>query len=271
MLDLVSMMVSTLAGSDQVGKEDGFHSNSSFSGPLGLAVTKQGLLAVADNLSSLIRTVNVSSGQVETLAGNKSFYGYRDETGSMALFANPCGMAVTSSGLLLVTDAFSNRIRAVDPVSRTVSTIAGSGKLAFTRYGVFEDGVGVKASFYIPGGIAMVADDVAVIADEYNHRIRLLNTTSRRVTTLAGDGTYYWYDAASGDKASFYIPVDVAFAKSTGILYVADSGNNAIRSINMTTTEVKTVAGDALSTSFYQDGYGSLAFFNGPCGLAIVP
>lgn len=78
--------------------------------------------------------------------------------------------------------------------------------------------MGLIASFCTPGGIAMVADDLAVIADEYNNRIRLLNITSRQVTTLAGDGTSYWFDGASGAQASFNIPVDVAFAKSTGTL-----------------------------------------------------
>ena len=64
----------------------------------------------------------------------------------------------------------------------TVSTLAGSGTSGFA------DGSGATANFHFPYDVAVKSNDVVVVADTFNHRIRLV-ATDGTVTTLAGSGT----------------------------------------------------------------------------------
>ena len=83
------------------------------------------------------------------------------------------------------------------------------------------------------------------------------------VTTLASrtegfvDGT--------GAGARFNTPSGVA-VDDTGVVYVADTGNHAIRRVDPA-GRVTTVAGDGVAG--WRDGPGRLARFNGPIGVAL--
>ena len=84
------------------------------------------------------------------------------------------------------------------------------------------------------------------------------------VTTVAGDGTAGFVDGP-GASARFDNPQGIA-VDSSGMIYVADTGNNRIRRIAVDGT-VATLAGG--NTSGFQDGAGSQARFNAPRGVAL--
>ena len=71
-----------------------------------------------------------------------------------------------ATGHLLVADKYNHRIRAVDPRSGAVSTLAGSGAEGA------DDGDAAAASFYRPCGIAVDAQGGILVADSYNHLVR---------------------------------------------------------------------------------------------------
>ena len=70
---------------------------------------------------------------------------------------------------------------------------------------------------------------------------------------------------ASGREARFDSPSGLAI-DAQGVLYVADTGNNAIRRITPD-GQVTTLAGDGNPGD--QDGVGAAARFNGPIGVAV--
>ena len=178
-----------------------------------------------------------------------------------ASFSYPAGVAVIpSSGVIVVADQYSHRIRLVTPLG-VVTTLAGSGSIAFA------DGTGTGASFNYPAAVAMIpsSGDI-VVSDTNNHRIRLV-TPGGVVTTLAGSGTAQFADG-TGPAASFYFPYGVAVT-STGVIVVADTGNNRIRLVNPTSGVVTTLAGN--DTGTFADGTGAAARFNGPNGVAVIP
>ncbi len=141
--------------------------------------------------------------------------------------------------------------------SAVVTVLAGDG-VAEAR-----DGEAHRARFSDPFGVAVTGDGTVYVADGVgSHRIRVL-TPDGRVTTLAG-GERGFRDGA-GSAAQFDTPSAIAIA-ADGSLYVADTGNNAIRRITRDGV-VSTVAGDG--TAGLSDGPARDARFNGPVGLAV--
>ena len=191
-----------------------------------------------------------------TLAGAASI-GSADGVSIAAKFAYPEGLAVDSSGKLYVADTDNCTIRQVVPLG-LVSTIAGSaGQTGSTN------GLGSAARFTYPNGVTVGPDGTLYVADSNNNQIR--TSIAGAVTTLAGSGIAGYADG-SGTTTQFHAPNSLA-VDAAGNVYVADSGNNAIRKITSGGT-VTTLAGLA-GTGGSADGSGSAARFNFPTGIAI--
>jgi hypothetical protein len=79
-------------------------------------------------------------------------------------------------------------------------------------------------------------NDKLLIADTYNHRIKLLDPGRRSVNAFAGSGKPGQTDGA---HPSFYEPGGLSIAN--GKLYVADTNNHAIRVVDLKTKETKTL------------------------------
>ena len=108
-------VVTTLAGSGQIGATDGAGSSASFSRPGGLAVDSDGTIYVADTGNSLLRRIT-PAGVVSTIAGQPGVLGAQNGIGTAATFKQPYGVTVDAAGNLYVADTFGNLIRKVTPV-----------------------------------------------------------------------------------------------------------------------------------------------------------
>jgi DNA-binding beta-propeller fold protein YncE len=150
-----------------------------------------------------------------------------------AAFAQPSGLAL-SDGVLYVADAESNIIRAIDlPPANDVRTLVGGDLFEFGDV----DGKGDDVRLQHPLGVA-VHDGRVVIADTYNHKIKLLDPAKRKVWTLAGTGVPGHRDG-SGRRAQFYEPGGVAVVGDT--IFVADTNNHAIRAVSAKTGQTRTI------------------------------
>ena len=218
---------------------------------------------------------------VATLAGGGSaggyLPGYVDGAGSAALFRSPAGAAVDRNGtVLFVADSANNLIRAVAISSAAVSTLAGGGSAGGTAAG-FSDGAGSAAKFNSPAGAALdESGGVLYIADSSNNLIRIVAVSSRAVTTLAGGGgpaaTAAGYLNGVGSAAMFNSPSDLAVDSAGGIVYVADTLNNLIRAIALSSRSLTTVVGGGgiSGTAFgYADGVGTAVKFYNPSGIVV--
>gem|GEM_PF-2593604 len=106
--------ISTLAGSDSLGNNDGAGAKASFGGPMVICTDPDGNIYVADINNNLIREVS-ANGLVTTIAGDGK-QGYKDGTGKNAEFYAPSGIAFTTSGdnnVLYVSDFYNNVIRRI--------------------------------------------------------------------------------------------------------------------------------------------------------------
>ena len=124
-------------------------------------------------------------------------------------------------------------------------------------------GAGERTRFEDPFGIAARTDGTIFVSDGLDTpRVRALFPNGR-VADLAGGAP--GFADGPGKTARFQTISGLALAPD-GTLYVADTGNNAIRRI-APDGQVTTVAGDGVAG--YQDGPAKQARFNGPIGIAV--
>lgn len=212
-------VVTTFAGSGALGSTDGIGTEAKFNLPTKVNVDINGNVYVADKSNHKIRKIT-PAGVVTTIAG-MGIAGMWDDTGSLAAFNTPNGVAVDASGNVYVSDANNGRIRKITPAGE-VSTFAGSGILATT------DGIGSAASFHYPQGVAVDVSGNVYVCDPYNGKIRKI-TPARVVTTLAGSAATGSTDGLVS-SASFNFPSGLV-VDANGNVYVADRSNNKIRKI----------------------------------------
>jgi len=239
--------VTTLAGS-VAGYQDGTGTSAMFDNPMGIALDATGNLYVTDTFNNRIRKIT-PAGTVTTLAGSTA--GYRDGTGTSAMFDSPYGIAVDANGNIYVADY--NIIRKITPTG-TVSTLAGSTA-------GYKDGMGSSAMFDSPAGIAVDANGYIYVADAINTKIRKITPTGT-VSTLAGSTP--GYKDGMGSSAMFDSPNGLIVDKD-GNVFVTDLVKNVIRKITPA-GEVSTIAG---STSGFKDGTVGTAQFSGPSAITL--
>jgi sugar lactone lactonase YvrE len=220
----------------------------------GVAVDRSGNVFVADTKANRIRMTS-PGGAVSTLAGSSSGYGFLDGTGSAAQFRGPTGLAVDNTGNVFVADTGNQAVRKITPAA-LVSTLAGSGSIGR------GDGTGTAARFRSPQGVAVDASGNVFVADTGNSAIRRVSVDGA-VSTLAGSSFVGFLDG-TGASARFRNPTSVA-VDSNGNVFVADSGNNAIRKITPSGV-VSTFAGGSYG---FVDGAGTAASFASPVGVAV--
>jgi len=190
---------------------------------------------------------------VSTLAGSSA--GFADGAAAAAKFDLPSGLAVDTNGNIYVADTQNHRIRKIAP-DGTTSTLAGSGIAGYA------DGTGAAAQFDHPVGLAINGTGVLFVTDSANHRIRAI-TPAGVVTTYSGLGTPGFTDGIA-TAARFSSPAGLAI-DSSGLLYVADTGNNRIRKVALDGS-VSTLAGSGAAGS--ANGAAAVAEFNAPAGIA---
>jgi sugar lactone lactonase YvrE len=236
---------------DTTGAAD---SLASFNEPTGLALDAAGNIYVADYGNNLIRKIS-TTGMVTTLAGNGT-QGALDNTGILASFNGPTGVAVDAAGNVYVADNNNNRIRKITAAG-LVTTLAGSDSVGAIN------GLDTAASFFGPSGVAVDASGNVIVADAGNNLIRMV-TPAGLVTTLAGSTNTGSTNGALL-SASFNNPSGVALDGSRNI-YVTDLLNNLIREVSPGTGMVSTLAGSDTTASI--NGIGTAAGFYFPNSLA---
>jgi sugar lactone lactonase YvrE len=240
-VDLATRDATTFAGAPgPPGHVDAVGTAARFNTPLALAFDGARTLYVVDRLTQLLRTVDVETAQVGTLAMLGDF---------------PIGLAADTKTVYV---AFASNVVAFDAATGARTLVAGS-----TNESGFADGGGTQARFDHATGLALVAGTLYV-TDGNNHVVRAIDLESGEVTTVEGALSP---GAADGQRtfARFDVPVGVA-SDDAGTVYVADSSNHTIRAIAPDGT-VTTLAGLAGAPG-RSDGVGAAARFNHPSGLA---
>ena len=200
-----------------------------------------------------------------TLAGTPQSMGSSDGSGPEAGFNWAEGVAVDATGNLFIADQNNFTVRKMTPTG-DVTTLAGFAGTSGT-----DDGTGTNARFSQLGALALDRAGNVFVADTDNQTIRKVTPvgTNWVVTTIAGQAGFYGTNDGMNNQAQFHYPNGVV-VDSNGVVYVGDSQNGTIRQLTPVGTNwvVTTPAGQP-NRQGTNDGIGSQAFFQYPCGLAL--
>lgn len=216
--------VTSIAGGPTAGSTDGTDSTALFNAPQGIAIDSSGNLYIADTGNNTIRTINILTGEVTTLAGSAGTSGFLDGTGTTATFNGPTGIAIDSDGNLYVTDTGNHEIRKITNPGAAVTTVAGNPTNSTPA-----DGSPTTAAFSSPVGITIDASGNVYIIDSGSNLINMIVTyvsgtslpvtapsspTGVFVTSADGSVCIHWnFPAETGGLAIIgyeitYIPID---------------------------------------------------------------
>ena len=204
----------------------------------GMAISGAGIAA-----GTKITSVGIASLTLDTPAmgsASSSALTLCEGDSTSAQFNAPIGVGFDNSGNLLVADRDNHRIRRIDPVSVTVSTLAGSGVSGYA------DGTGLVAQFKSPVAVAVDAQNNCYVSDEADNRIRRVSIPGAVVTTVIGTGVAGY---ANGNiaVAQFKSPAGL-LVDGNGNLVVADTQNHAVRRVIVKPITVSALAGSSNTT-----------------------
>jgi len=187
-IDALTGIITTIVGSGPTGPGPG-----SFGGDGGIATDAllynpqdiirgvDGGLLITDMSNNRIRRVDAVTGVITTIAGagpsGEAGGGFSGDGGTAvdAKLFFPTALALDANGNILFSDQYNHRVRKVDAVTGVITTVVGSGPTGIGAGSFGGDG-GDPALALVnqPNGIAIDALGRLFIADQVNHRIRMV-------------------------------------------------------------------------------------------------
>ena len=184
-------------------------------------------LYLADLDNHRIRSVNLKTGIVTTVAGNgEKGVPLDGAEATQAPLVDPRAVAVDSQGALYILERSGHALRVVDRDGK-IRTVAGTGHKGLDG----DSGEALRASFNEPKHLCIDGSDNVIIADTDNHVIRKYLPKENRIVRVAGSGKS-GAGGVGGPASAVELnqPHGIHVDKS-GALYIADSLNNRVLKI----------------------------------------
>ena len=223
-------------GNGRQGHIDGPASQAEFDAPQGLAVEK-GSLYVADTMGEYIRRINLKTGTVSTVLGNghEVYDTTGGGTGTQQGINSPWDLAVRGNTLYIAM-AGEHQIWKMNLQTHQAVALAGTGEEGL------QNGPAGQALLAQPSGLALDGH-ILYFADSENSAVRSLNLKTMKIFTIIGHGLFDFGDKNGGPNTAL-LQHDLGVAILGGNILVADTYNDKLRLINVTTRRVSTYAGD---------------------------
>lgn len=225
--------------------------------PFGLDFLPDGSIVVAEYGTHQIMRID-KAGKVSVLAGSGE-KGLVDGPAEKARFNAPHNVAVAKDGTVYVADTLNHVVRRIDPKTRAVSTIAGTGKKGFSGDG----GPAKEAAFNETYHVVLDREQKHLyVADLGNKRVRQIDVATGIVDRFAGHGNPgIPVDGSTAKEAPLVDPRACAI-DSKGRLYILERGGNALRVVE--DGKIRTVAGTGKPGAEGDGGRALRATFKGP-------
>ncbi|MBL8228850.1 MAG: hypothetical protein JNL98_10250 [Bryobacterales bacterium] len=218
-----SYVVDTFAGGESA-PQGGTAAGTALEDPKGIAVDSAGNVYFSETGRNRVGRIS-PSGEVRYIAGTGRA-GFSGDGGPAveAELNAPYGLAVDRTGNLYIADLGNARIRMAGTDGR-IRTVAGGGTFRVPASGV----AALEAALRAPRNLAIDNAGTVFISDFEDHRVLRLSPAGR-VFVYAGTGTRGAVTEGAALNATFAAPAGLAVDRF-GAVYVADSGNHAIRKI----------------------------------------
>jgi len=133
-------------------------------------------------------------------------------------------------------------VASIGNAATSVTTLIGTGQAGYSETQVNN-----------PYGLVIGPDGALYFCDLDNQRIRRLDVATKRLTTIAGNGTRgYEGDGGPAIQAALNMPHELRFDRN-GDLYIAERDNHVIRKVERRSGTITTVAGTGVA-GFSGDG-----------------
>ncbi len=224
--------------------------------PLGLAIAGDGTLYIADRGNARVLAV-ASSGALDVVID------HRDRREEPRL-RTPEGLALDGAGGLLITDPGSHSVWRLEIANGALELVAGTG----ARGAAPDTAIAIEADLNEPAGIAIAPDGRIYFSERAGQRLSRIDADGILVriagTGLPGPGG----DGGAAREAELDAPLGLALFGST--LYVADSGNERVRAIDLQTGVIITVAGAGVAGFGGDGGPATDALLDTPAAVAVA-
>jgi trimeric autotransporter adhesin len=240
-------------------------------------ITKGAMAALIVSLGTVAAGTGValadSGNNITTVAGTKGSAGYSGD-GGVAVKAQlniPTGVSEDLTGAIYIGDSANNVVRKVvspdKPGSDIITTVAGNAKC---KTNVGDGNAATNASLCAPTGTAVDSSGNIYIADTGHNRIREVVKSTRKIMTVAGNGTCSSSlgDGGTATSASLCVPTGVAVNASGTLLFISDTGHNGVRVVGPAGT-INRYAGTGSCGFTGDNGSATSAKICAPSGLGL--
>jgi sugar lactone lactonase YvrE len=275
-------------GSAGYGGDKSVATSATLKAPRAVATDTGGNVYIADTGNNVIRKVN-AAGIITTYAGTgTASYTGDNGPGTSATFSAPSGITADALGQIYVADTGNNRIRQIS-VNGYVTTLAGGASTICTANTDAQgDGCSaIQTIFSAPSGLAYDSTGNSIYVADTGHnnirRIGLSNAialsgtsttvTFNPVTLIAGTGTAGASLSSSGLATASELngPTGVSIDAADNV-YIADTGNAAIRLVNSAMGTISTIVGINTSAGTGTvPGSGIAAQLTTPASVTVSP
>jgi DNA-binding beta-propeller fold protein YncE len=229
-IDAANGGITTLAGTGEpaYSGDGGQAARAGLAEPNGLALdADERQLYIADVADHRVRVVDLSSGTIATFGGTGApEHGGDDGPAGEARIFGARAVKLGPDGTVYVLERQGSSLRAVDPATGIITTIAGT-----TGRGYYGDGgPALAAVFDAPKEMAIDHDGNILIVDTENHAIRLIDHSTGVVTTIAGGRKGGGGDGGPAAQAGLDRPHG-AVVGPDGAIYIGDTNNHRIRKL----------------------------------------
>ena len=231
-VDAKTGKISTLAGTGKAGYggDGGPAREALFRQPHSITLDDRGFLYVADIGNHRIRRISLSSGMIDSIAGNgeKDVVGDGDIAKDHPIFG-PRALCISGRTMWIALRE-GNSVWRMDMDRGTLHHIAGTGKKGFSGDG----GPAKECTFDGPKGIALGPDGNVFVMDTENHAVRRIDVRSRSISTIAGNGPKSRGFAGDGGpalSAQMNRPHGICVGPD-GAVYIGDSENHRVRVVS---------------------------------------
>jgi hypothetical protein len=276
--------------------------------PEGLAIDARGDLLIADFGADVVWMVadascasscpyglaSIAKGHIYVVAGDGT-PGYSGDGGAAtsAMLGEPAGVAVDSSGDVLIADAGNSVVREV--VDGLIYTVAGTGAVGSSGDG----GPAPNAKLEEPFDVAVDPGGDVLVVDASANRVRLLaaascssdcayglaSTTKGDIYTVAGNGSAGYSGDGSKATSAGIGQADGVGVDAAGNLLIADTTFNRVRLVadtscasgcgyglaSMTKGDIYAVAGNGTAGYSGDGGAATSAELQNPAAVAFDP
>src|SRR5947208_1052853 len=229
-LPMAEYVITTAVGTGEKGfaGDGGPGARAGLAEPNGLALDPtQRQLYIADVADHRVRIVDLQSGTIATFAGTGKAEHSGD--GGRARDAGIFGARAVKlgpDGTVYILERQGSSLRAVDPQTGIIRTIAGTGARGYSGDG----GPALAAIFDAPKEMAIDRDGNVLVVDTENHAIRRFDPRAGTVTALAGGRQGAGGDGGAALEAGLDRPHG-AVVGPDGAIYIGDTNNHRIRKV----------------------------------------